>query len=318
MAGTLFGLPLSQQITQTGMPMSGCLLYLYLANTTTPATAYQDSGLTPGLEHAWPIEGDANGRIPQFWLEDGSYRARLTDAAGTVQFNVNEVLAIGASSGDGGGGGGEVDSNSVLQTGDFLWKPVSGTRTGWVRANGRTIGSGTSGGTERANADCEDLFLELWNEYIDAVCPVTGGRGANAAADWAANKTIGTVNMQGVAPIGMVGMGGSDNGKLDDVTFTSGSKNVAASYVGASTHTLTEAEMPSHAHDITDEGHDHAFDTREDIAATGAVAVPFAGGAGTDQDTELATTGIVINNAGGSEAHANMQPSITGTWYIKL
>ena len=54
--------------------------------------------------------------------------------------------------------------------------------SGWVRANGRTIGSVTSGGTERANADSEALFLYLW--AADASLSVSGGRGANAADDW--------------------------------------------------------------------------------------------------------------------------------------
>jgi hypothetical protein len=62
---------------------------------------------------------------------------------------------------------------------------------GWVMMDDGTIGNASSGATTRANADTEDLFELLWNSYADVYCPVLpGGRGANAIADFAANKTI--------------------------------------------------------------------------------------------------------------------------------
>lgn len=73
--------------------------------------------------------------------------------------------------------------------------PRSTAPTGWIKANGGTIGNGSSGGTTRANADTADLFALYW--ALDATdFPVydSGGtlssRGANAAADFAANKRI--------------------------------------------------------------------------------------------------------------------------------
>jgi hypothetical protein len=59
--------------------------------------------------------------------------------------------------------------------------------SGYVLQNGGTIGDATSGGTTRANADCENLFLTLW-PFTQAV--VSGGKGATGLADWGANKTI--------------------------------------------------------------------------------------------------------------------------------
>ena len=137
MSGTLFGLGLSQQHDANGLPMVGCLLYLYAANTSTPVTAYKDVGLTVGQEHAWPIIADANGRIPAFWLADSSYRARLTDANGIVQFDELSVLAIGSSGAvtvDN-----TVDPNALFTTGMPVWLPISGLKAGFVRMNGRTI-----------------------------------------------------------------------------------------------------------------------------------------------------------------------------------
>src|SRR5947208_1688739 len=83
-----------------------------------------------------------------------------------------------------GGGGGTVDPTTIFQTGQIIPMYGTGVLTGFVRANGRTIGSATSGATERANADAQSLFQNLWG--ADANLAVSGGRGASAAADWAA------------------------------------------------------------------------------------------------------------------------------------
>lgn len=102
--------------------------------------------------------------------------------------------------------------------------------TGWVVLNNGTIGSATSGATTRANADCENLFLYLWNNFDDSIAPVTGGRGASAAADWSANKKI----------------------KLDNLT-TRLMSNVSStdthmSVAGADSYYLTTDMLPVHSH----------------------------------------------------------------------
>jgi hypothetical protein len=76
-------------------------------------------------------------------------------------------------------------------TGDVKLTLKASADTGWVLMDDGTIGDAGSGGTTRANADCEDLFTLLWDNIIDTWCPVTPSpRGASAAADWAAGKTI--------------------------------------------------------------------------------------------------------------------------------
>lgn len=79
---------------------------------------------------------------------------------------------------------------SGFVTGDMklTWRPSP--TTGWVFMNDGTIGSATSGATTRANADTETLYTLFWNNYDDELIPVTGGRGANAAADFSANKPM--------------------------------------------------------------------------------------------------------------------------------
>ena len=211
MAGTVPNLPLSMQFDKdTGKPLRGGKLSFYQASTTTPQLAYKDVGLT--LPHPNPITLDGVGRIPSFYLADGFIRVRLTNARGSVQFDEASLLVIGPSSG-GGGGGGSVDATTVFQTGDVLWLDASAARPGWVRDNGRTIGSAASGATERASADCQALFTFLWANFSDTLCPVLGGRGASAAADWAADKQITLPDKRGYVPggldeFGVSGVGG--------------------------------------------------------------------------------------------------------------
>jgi len=88
--------------------------------------------------------------------------------------------------------------------------------TGWVRLNGLTIGSATSGGTERANADCETLFTYLWTNLTDTTAPLltsagaASTRGASAAVDWAANKRVTLPSSRDRVLVGMATMGTAD------------------------------------------------------------------------------------------------------------
>jgi hypothetical protein len=75
---------------------------------------------------------------------------------------------------------------------------------GWLLLDDSTIGSATSGATH-ASAANQALFTALY-ALPDSVCPVVGGRGANAAADWAANKRITLAKTLGRA-LGIAGSG---------------------------------------------------------------------------------------------------------------
>jgi hypothetical protein len=152
---------LSQQLDQFGKPLTGCRLYVIKAGTTsTPQNAYQDAALT--LPTANPLVCDSAGRLPQFFLADGTIKVRLSDKNGVNQVTADGIQVIGPSGG-GGGGGGSVDPTTILQTGDVKIRYGTGIHSGFVRQNGRTIGSATSGATERANADVQALFEYLWN-----------------------------------------------------------------------------------------------------------------------------------------------------------
>jgi|SRR5882757_243621 len=80
--------------------------------------------------------------------------------------------------------------------------------TGYVFANGTTIGSAASAATGRANVDTLPLYTLLWNSWANGQAAVSGGRGANAAADFAANKTIALPDLRGMIVAGMDTNGG--------------------------------------------------------------------------------------------------------------
>lgn len=317
MAGSI-SLSLSQQFDQLGRPLANGLLYFIQAGTTsTPQNAYYDTALTLPLPN--PVTLSASGRIPAFYLADGQIKVRLTDKYGVAQFEQDNLLVVGPSSGGGGGAG--VDPTTIFQTGDCLWLDIQGTRSGWVRDNGRTIGSASSGATERANADTSALFAYLWTNFSNTICPVSTGRGASAAADFAANKTITLPDKRGYVPGGLDDMGNSAAGRYAGVPVISGDAVTAGSALGETTHALITAELAAHSHanTLTDPGHTHTTATGSAVLtqAGSTVNLPYILAAST---TGSSTTGITITNAstGSGTAHNNVQKTVLGTFFRKL
>lgn len=310
MAGTI-SLSLSQQFNARGEPLSGGLLYFYAAGTTTPQLAYQDSALS--IAHPWPMVCDSAGRLSQFFLADGSIKIRLTDSAGVVQIAADNILVVGPSSG--GGSGGSVDATTIYQTGDIKVRYGTGSHSGWVRANGRTIGSATSGATERANSDTQSLFEYLWG--ADANLSVSSGRGASANADWVANKTIALPDWRGRVIAGLDDMGASAAGRLTSSYFGATATTLGAAG-GLESHTLTKAQAPTGLYTLNDPGHRHGV-TPAGSASTGeGVAAGSLVETVSIDNTSLETTGITITDNAGGQAHNNVQPTMLATIYIKL
>lgn len=310
MAGTFFGLGLSTQFDASGLLARGCLLYVYEANTSTPVDVFSDFGLSS--IHQFPIVGDGAGRLPAIWVDDGSYRIRLTTAAGVTIFDQASVTAVGASSGDSGGSV-AADTENVFQTGDLLHVLVDTTRTGWVRCNGRTISSGSGAGTERANGDCEALFQYLWNNFSDALAPVSSGRGASATADFNANKTIGLPDARGKGLFGLDTMGNSAAGRITGAT-TPGTNGTTA---GAQTVTLAQANLPNVSFTVsgTAASHTHGTGTyavgSESSHTHGAGS--FAVGTSITNGTANVRGSIVSVTAGGASRGINAADASSDT-----
>lgn len=238
MAGSI-SLAGAQQFDVLGNLLGGGKIYWIQAGTTsTPQNAYYDTSLTLPLPNPYTLQADA--RVPFHYLADGQIKVRIIDSNGVTRFEQDNILVIGPSSGGGGGGG--VDPTTVLTTGDVKSRYGTGNLTGFVRLNGRTIGSSTSGASERANADCQSLFEYLWQ--ADANLAVSTGRGASANADWTANKTIALPDFRSRALAGLGDMGNSDNALFSGVTFTSGNATTLGSLLGASRRTLITANLP--------------------------------------------------------------------------
>jgi len=322
MAGSI-SLAGAQQFDVLGNLLGGAKIYWIQAGTTsTPQNAYYDTGLVSPLPNPYTLEADA--RIPFHNHADGQIKVRIVDSNGVTRFEQDNILVIGPSSGEGGGGG--VDPTTVFQTGDVLWMPIQGTRTGWVRANGRTIGSAASGATERANADAAALYSHLWNNFTNAVCPVSTGRGANAAADFAANKTIQLLDWRGYVPGGLDDMGNSAASRFAGVPVVSGDVTTAGSIIGETTHTLTKAESAALGYTATvDEHGGHAHKSKGTLTTYsngGNSFYRFWTGDSVQNDflTEKAETGITVgvtSDAGGG-AHNTVQKTVLGTFFLKL
>ncbi len=88
----------------------------------------------------------------------------------------------------------------IFSTGDAKLTLKNTADAGWIMMNDGTIGNVSSGATF-ADASAQALYTLLWNNCLDAWAPVTGGRGASAAADWAAQKPIALTKQLGRALI---------------------------------------------------------------------------------------------------------------------
>lgn len=175
---------------------------------------------------------------------------------------------------------------SSFTTGDV--KPTLKTVAdiGWVMMNDGTLGDASSGATTRANADTQALFALLWTNVSNANCPVAGGRGASAAADFAAHKTIALPKLLGRA----LASAGTGSGLT--------ARNLGDA-VGEEAHTLTLSEIPPHSHTYTQ-------------LSSGASGSIFWG------PGPLDTAAVNTSTVGAGTAHNSMQPTIFLNVMIKL
>ena len=296
MSGTI-PLSMTQQFDVYGKPLAGGQLYLIQAGTvSTPQNGFQDSALTIPLPN--PITLDAAGRIPQFFLADGSIKVRLQDKTGVVQLASDNILVIGPSAG--GGGGATVDPTTLIQMGNMIARYGVGVLTGYVRANAMTIGSATSGGTERANADCQALFQYLWG--VDTSLAVSGGRGATAAADWAANKQLTLPDWRGYAMSALDDMGNAAAGRLGSFA----NPTVLGSAGGTPSLTLVAANLPAHVHSAAPGSKTEAEDATHSHQVPGVIAPQVGSSVGMGTGgvaVALATQNIQTGTQSASHKH---------------
>lgn len=200
-------------------------------------------------------------------------------------------------------------------TGDVKMTMKTTADSGWILCNDGTIGKAGSGATTRANDDCQALFTLLWTNVSNAYAAVSGGRGASAAADWAAGKTIALTKLLGRS-LALAGSGASLTARTLGQT------------VGAESHTLSQAEMPAHSHSGTT-GSENATHTHNSVyqlwdAHSGTTGISMGGGTsgfaiqpsgGQSSNHQHAFT---TNSVGSGTAHNIMQPTAFLNAMIKL
>ncbi len=187
--------------------------------------------------------------------------------------------------------------------------PYMGTTApfGWILIHDDVTLGDASSGANHASGLYDTLYLFIWNNISDTYCPVSGGRGGSAAADWAAHKTILIPRVSGRAIIG-AGNGSGLTGRT------------LGSFAGTETHSLTSAENGTHTHAITDPQHGHAFTLVGTTNDGGGGQIESASGALTGitgLTINTSATGILINNSGSGTAHENMMPWIALNYIIK-
>jgi hypothetical protein len=208
------------------LPAAGALAYFFLGGTVTPLSVYADALEASVLPT--PVVADANGRWPDVFVPyTTSYDVRTTTADGvqltyTTQIPNPNPVTVDVMT----------PVVSQVQTGMIHAELMAGVKTGYVRLNGRTIGNASSSATERANADTSALFTYLWNNLIDAIAPVSGGRGATAAADFAANKNITLPDGRGTMFVGLDDMGDVASGSFAGLSFIAGDAVTPGSFTG--------------------------------------------------------------------------------------
>lgn len=317
----------------------GDQLYFYDTATSTPQVVYADGALS--VAHDQPILADARGMFPVIYLSPapGSYRQKLTDANGVLIFDDDDI-DVPQSADYEPPDPGVTDPTLLVTTGMRIGYYGTAAPAGWVRCNGRTLGSPTSGATERANADCQALFLHLWT--ADATLAVSGGRGASAAGDWAANKTIALPDYRDRIAIGLGAMGNADINLIPDATVDGGETNTTlGATVGSAAQTLTAAQIPAHQHakgtmKMPNHGHPTFVSPRNDSQVSsntsgGMVLTNFAqgsypahtGAAGSTAGQQVGGSGEIdivgaTADTGGGGSHPNVQPSLFELVIIKL
>lgn len=223
-----------------------------------------------------------------------------------------------------------VVNTSLATTGDGKLTLKTSADSGWVLCDDGTIGSATSGASNRANADCQALFNLLYaSPFTDSTAPLFTSAGAGttraaqgtAAAAWAANCRMSLTKNLGRA----LAIAGTGSGLT---------ARALGAILGEETHLSTLSETPT---GITSANASQAittslpgagklgYTTNGDMTAisitSGASGVSVYSPANTWAFTGSLSANnsiaVTSNNTGGA-AHNNMQPTSFWNVMVKL
>jgi|GEM_PF-3319249 len=276
----------------------------------------ENSTTISGLNSAFPLgtdpksEGDDHLRLVKSVLQ---LDALTQEAVGVITINtplegdlmvwrtnewVNEPPAPGAA--------------SEVKTG-FIQAYFGDTLAGWLALDGTTIGSGTSL-ANHADAAYEALFTHLWNSLADAQAPVTGGRGIDAATDFAADKVMTMPNARGRTPLG-AGTGPNLSNRIaGDIGGSQDSTALLAHDHGGGSLAAASDGAHSHVQQAMSTGGGTVVSSIGDRAQT-LVATVSTQPAGEHTHTISGTTG---STGSGNPVDANLGPWFAVHWFIKV
>lgn len=323
-------LPMSgtQQFDKDSSPpafLVGGKIFVYLPGTTTCAPTFSNFALSTPLP--CPIILDAAARVPPVYAADGSVRVRILSATDILQSDIDNLAIVTAASSSGGTP--IPDSTQIFGTRDLKVRFDDQPVPGYVRLNGRTIGSATSGATERANADTQSLYIALWG-YANIT--VVSGKGGSAAADFAANKQLTLPDMRGKLLGAMADMGAGVCASNCITSATVTSPEAAGATGGAQQSTLAQGNIPSYTLPDTlgisdtrtwslpsSNYYGNYNGTNQDLSATVGTAGSLRSGVNTitPGGGSISKTGSVTSGGSGT-AFTNVPPSMLLMFYIKL
>lgn len=201
-----------------GKPLSGGKLYFYVAGSTTiPKNVYYDHLNT--LPATQPLVLNANGVPQQYWVEDGLYFVKVTDAAGAMIATMDYVQGLvtsGGSTDDHKVSVSAVDTTPgylsdklVADTGLVLTPGAAGNQTLTISTQG--LVKGTNAGTlQYLNSAFVDSPSVTWTKTP--------------------NSLQATVNAASVLDYKVQTLGGDPAGHLVDKVASGAGINVGVTY----------------------------------------------------------------------------------------
>lgn len=226
--------------------------------------------------------------------------ANISGSAGIVDSKLAQISTGGKVSGSSltslgsvpAGGGSLPTANGGMPIGASLDYFLSTLPTGYLWADGTSIGDGSSGGTQRANSDTRTLFEGLWTATANTELVIQDSsgtpttRGASATADFDAHKRMPLPDLRGRVTAGKDNLGGTSANVITDTEA-----DALADTLGAATHTLTTTEMPAHTHGLT----------MRNSNGAGSMVQESADSGGSGAQT--------TSSSGSGGAHNNIQPT---------